>query len=361
MMSKRVLGFSLAALLFLALFLAPSYLSAFKLSLLGRFLALGILGIGISLIWGYTGILSLGQGLFFALGGYAVAMHMVLVQVGDKLPGFMARSFKPRITELPWWWQPFESPIFATVMVFLLPALTAVIIATLVFWRRISGVYFALITQALVLAFTTLIVSQQSYTNGFNGLTNFSTLYGFNITSESGRVGLYLVTVVALLLTWLLAQWLTSTHFGKVLVAIRDGENRTRFLGYNTTPYKVAIFTLAGVLAGVSGAFFTMHAGIISPKDVGIAPSIEMVVWVAIGGRESITGAVLGMVLGNLAADSISSQFPESWPLMLGVLFVIVGMILPKGLVGIVERFWPHRQEEASPALNALKSEVSDA
>lgn len=364
---KRGLSLALAIICFIALFLAPSYLSTFKLSLLGRFLALGMLGVGISLIWGYTGILSLGQGVFFALGGYAIAMHLVLVQVGDALPGFMARSFRPRITELPWWWQPFESPIFATLMVFLLPAVAAIILATLVFWRRISGVYFALITQALVLAFTTLIVSQQSYTNGFNGLTNFSSIYGFDITSEQGRIGLYIATVIALLVIWVFAQWLTSTHFGKLLVSIRDGENRTRFLGYNTTPYKVAIFTVAGVMAGVAGAFFTMHAGIISPKDVGVAPSIEMVVWVAIGGRESITGAVLGMVLGNLIADSVSSQFPESWPLMLGALFILVGMVLPKGIVGIVEQIWNRSQKketlasEPEPKLNSLKQEVSDA
>ena len=327
--------FGLVALFFIGLFLAPNYLSPFRLSLLGRFLALGILGIGISLIWGFTGILSLGQGVFFALGGYAIAMHLVLVKVGDALPGFMARSFRPRITELPWWWQPFDSALFATAMVFVLPAVAAALIATLVFWRRISGVYFALITQALVLAFTTWIVSQQSYINGTNGLTNFSTLYGVDITTEQGRMYLYIATVIGLLVTYIAAQWITNTHFGKILVSIRDGENRTRFLGYNTTPYKVVIFTIAGVMAGVAGAFFTMHAGIIAPRDVGVGPSIEMVVWVAIGGRESIIGAALGMILGNLAADSVSSRFPEYWPIMLGGLFVIVGMVMPKGLVGV--------------------------
>ncbi len=337
LLNKNTLSIVLALICFVLLFLAPLYLSAFKLSLLGRFLALGMLGIGISLIWGFTGILSLGQGVFYALGGYAIAMHLVLVQSGDKLPGFMARSFKPRILELPWWWAPFESPWFAIAMVIVLPMIAASLLATLVFWRRISGVYFALITQALVLAFTTLIVSQQSYTNGFNGLTNFSTIFSFDITTENGRRVLYLITVVVLLLVWLFAQWITRTHFGKVLVSIRDGENRTRFLGYNTTPYKVVIFTIAGIMSGIAGAFFTMHAGIISPRDVGVAPSIEMVVWVAIGGRESITGAVLGMVLGNLVADSVSSRFPESWPLMLGALFIVVGMVLPKGLVGLVE------------------------
>ena len=361
-MNRRSIGIGLALVCFLALFLAPTYMSPFRLSLLGRFLALGILGLGISLCWGFTGILSLGQGVFFALGGYAIAMHLVLVRMNGNLPDFMARSFNPKIEALPWWWQPFESPIFATAMVFVLPAVVAMLLATLVFWRRISGVYFALITQALVLAFTTLIVSQQSYTNGFNGLTNFSTLYGFSLGSASGRVGLYLATATALFLSWLFAQWLSSTHFGKILISIRDGENRTRFLGYNTTPYKVVVFTVAGVMAGVAGAFFTMHAGIISPEDVGVAPSIEMVVWVAIGGRESLIGSMLGMVLGNLVADSVSSRYPETWPLMLGALFVLVGLVLPKGLAGIFEQLWqklrrPKPSEDAKPA---LRPEVRD-
>ncbi|MEM7738540.1 MAG: urea ABC transporter permease subunit UrtC [Deinococcota bacterium] len=336
--ASNALGFVIALLGFIGLFMAPSYLSSYNLSLLGRFLSFGILAVGFSLIWGYTGILSLGQGVFFALGGYAMAMHLVLVQADGALPGFMARSFRPRITELPWWWQPFESAWFAFAMVLILPTLAAALLGILVFWRRISGVYFALITQALVLAFTTLIVSQQTYTNGFNGLSNFTTLLGFDLTSNSVRRGLYIATVAALLVAWLAAQWLARSHFGKLLVAIRDGENRTRFLGYNPTPYKVVVFAIAGLFAGLGGAFFVLHAGIISPADVGVKPSIEMAVWVAFGGRESITGSVLGMVLGRFLAEDISSRFPAIWPMLLGAVFILVGTVLPRGLTGLFER-----------------------
>jgi urea transport system permease protein len=336
--SRARVAFVLGILVFVGLFAIPNYLGAYTLSLLGRFLSFGMLAIGLSLIWGYTGILSLGQGVFFALGGYALAMHLVLVRAGDDLPGFMARSFRPRITELPWWWQPFEASWFAVAMVLILPTLAAALLGTLVFWRRISGVYFALITQALVLAFTTLIVSQQTYTNGFNGLSNFTTLFGYDLTSDTVRTGVYVATVVALLLAWLLSQWLTRSHFGKLLIAIRDGENRTRFLGYNATPYKVAVFSIAGLFAGLGGAFFVLHAGIISPADVGVKPSIEMAVWVAFGGRESVTGAAFGMVLGRFLAEDISSRFPEVWPMLLGVVFVLVGTVLPKGLTGLLER-----------------------
>lgn len=337
-MTRARVAFALSLLAFVGLFIAPNYLGAYTLSLLGRFLSFGILAVGMSLIWGYTGILSLGQGVFFALGGYALAMHLVLEQAGGELPGFMARSFRPRITELPWWWQPFEAGWFALAMVILLPTLAAALLGMLVFWRRISGVYFALITQALVLAFTTLIVSQQTFTNGFNGLSNFSTLFGYDLTSDAVRRGVYVATVVALLVTWLVAQWLIRSHFGKLLIAIRDGENRTRFLGYNATPYKVAVFAIAGLFAGVGGAFFVLHAGIISPADVGVRPSIEMAVWVAFGGRESISGAVVGMVLGRFLAEDISSRFPQLWPMLLGIVFVLVGTVLPKGLTGLLEQ-----------------------
>ncbi len=322
-------------LTFVALALAPFYLSGYNLSLLGRFLALGILGLGIALIWGYTGILSLGQGVFFGLGAYALAMHLKLVAGGDNLPDFM---FWNGVQTLPWWWEPFRYGPVALLMVLVLPALVSGLLAWLVFRRRITGVYVALITQALALAFATLLVSQQGTTGGFNGLTNFSTLFGFRIADARVQVGLYLVTLVLLAGAFVLSRWLTATHLGKLLVAIRNGENRVRFLGYNATPYKVFIFAVAGTFAGLAGALFTLHVGVISPAMIGVVPSIEMVVWVALGGRASLSGAVLGTVLGNVAKDQLSSAFPDLWLYAIGALFIVVVTIMPYGLVGVFQQ-----------------------
>lgn len=329
----RTLKYLFVAVAFIGLALAPLWLSSYTLSLLGRFLAMGILAVGVSLSWGYTGILSLGQGVFFGLGAYALAMHLKIVASAGSLPDFMLWN---GVSTLPWWWQPFSNPVFATLMVLVLPTLAAGLTAWLVFRRRITGVYFALITQALTLAFTTLVVSQQGTTGGFNGLTSFNTFFGVWLAGQRAQVGIYLITLGLLALSWGVATWLTGTHFGKLLVAIRDGENRTRFLGYNTTPYKVAVFAFAGTLAGVAGALFTVQVGVISPAMIGVVPSIEMLIWVAIGGRGSITGAVLGAVLGNLLKDRVSSAYPDLWLYLMGVLFILVGTVLPKGLAGLL-------------------------
>lgn len=329
----RWLNYALVAVTFVGLLLAPFWLSSYNLTLLGRFLAMGILAVGISLSWGHTGILSLGQGVFFGLGAYALALHLKIVASAGSLPDFMLWN---GVSTLPWWWQPFQNPLFAVAMVFVLPTAAAGLLAWLVFRRRITGVYFALITQALTLAFTTLLVSQQGTTGGFNGLTSFNTFFGFWLAGQSVQVGVYLITVGLLALSWGLATWLTKTHLGNLLVAIRDGENRTRFLGYHTSSYKVFIFALAGGLAGVAGALFTLQVGVISPAMIGVVPSIEMVIWVALGGRESITGAVLGAVLGNLVKDQVSSSFPDLWLYLIGALFVLIGTVLPKGLAGLI-------------------------
>lgn len=321
----------LAALIVLGL--APYYLSSYNLSLLGRFLALAILAVGLVLVWGWGGILSLGQGVFFGIGAYALAIHLKLAGLGPgELPDFMQWS---GLDHLPWWWRIFHSTGFSLAAVVLLPALAAAGLAWLVFHRRVGGVYFALITQALALAFATLLVSEQPYTGGFNGLTDFTNLLGFTLTDPKVQRGLYWVTLGVLALGFGLCVWVLQTNFGRLLLAIRDGENRVRFLGYNPVPYKVAVFAFGGALAGVAGALFTLHVGVISPAMTGVVPSIEMVVWVAVGGRESLIGAVAGTLLVNFGKDWVSSAMPNAWLFVIGALFVVVVTVLPRGLSGL--------------------------
>lgn len=323
----------LSAVLFVMLGTAPYFVSSYHLSLLGRFLALAILAIGLSLVWGWTGILSLGQGVFFGLGAYALAMHLKLVSLGaGELPDFMQWS---GLDHLPWWWNIFHRPSIAIAAVILLPAIAAGLLAWLVFHRRVGGIFFALITQALALAFATFLISQQPYTGGFNGLTDFSTVFGRTLVDPPVQRALYWITLAALAAAFALGRWLQSTDFGRVLVAIRTGENRIRFLGYNPATFKVVIFALGGMLAGIAGAFFTLHVGVISPAMIGVVPSIEMVIWVAIGGRKSLLGAVVGTLLVNFGKDWISSAMPDMWLFLMGLLFVVTVMVLPEGLSGI--------------------------
>ncbi len=328
---------SFEALFFFALLLAPHFLSSYNLSLLGRFLALSILSLGISLIWGWGGVLSLGQGVFWGLGAYALAMHLKLVGLdpGD-LPDFMVWS---GIDHLPFWWAPFRSPAVALAGVILVPTIAAAGLAWLVFNRRVSGVYFALITQALALAFSTLLISQQAYTGGFNGLTDYSTILGYSVIDPSFQRAIYWITLAVLVVAFLLCKWLLQTNFGKVLVAIRDGEARVRFLGYNPAGYKTLAFALGGALAGVSGALYILHAGVISPAMVGVVPSIEMLIAVAIGGRTSLIGVIAATLLVNFGKDYISSAIPEAWLFVMGGLFIFVVTILPQGLAGIPALF----------------------
>jgi urea transport system permease protein len=313
---------------------APLYLPAYELSLLGRFLALAVLALGISLIWGTGGILSLGQGVFFALGGYAIAMHLKLAGADPgSLPDFMQWS---GLTVLPSWWAPFQYPAVAIAAVFVLPALAAAILAYLVFRRRVTGAYFAIITQALALAATTFIISQQQFTGGFNGLTGFTSAFGFTLGDSSTQLGLYWITLAVLALAFVGVRALQMSAFGKILLAVRDGENRVRFLGYDPLPFKVIAFAVAGVLAGVSGALVTLDLGVISPAMFGVVPSIEMVIWVALGGRNSLLGAILGTLAVNFGKDWISSAFPDLWLFIVGAIFVLVVTIAPQGLVGLL-------------------------
>lgn len=315
--------------------LAPSLVSAYDLNLLGRFLAMAILAIGIVLIWGEGGILTLGQGVFFGLGGYSIAMYLKLSSLEPGyLPDFMEWS---GVMTLPWWWVPFANPVFAILAILVVPAVFAGLFSWLVFRRRIVGVYFALITQAVALTFATLLTSQQSTTGGYNGLTGFDTLFGMPLgTAETDKV-LYYVTLALLTAVFAGTAWLRRSRYGTLLRATRDGENRVRFLGYNTTPYKVVAFSLAAVFASIGGAMFTLHAGVVSPAFVGVVPSIEMIVWVAVGGRKSLWGAVAGALIVNFAKDIISSAMPEAWLYILGLIFILVVTFLPNGLAGLVD------------------------
>ncbi|WP_291426151.1 urea ABC transporter permease subunit UrtC [Deinococcus sp.] len=322
-------------LVVLALLLAPFVLASYPLALLGRVLALAIAALGASVVWGRAGILSLGQGLFFGLGGYALAMHLKLAATPKgELPDFMVYS---GINKLPWFWQPFHSAPFALLMVVVLPGLAAYLIGWLMFRRRITGVFVSIITQALVLAFVTWLGGAQGLTSGSNGITDFQTFMGLNLRGPDFSRELYWATLLILGVSFAGTAWVLNTPFGSLLTAIRDNENRSRFLGYNPAAFKVAAFVLGGVLSGLSGALYTLHLGTISPAMIGVAFSIELVVWVALGGRASLWGAAGGMVLGQLAKDRISSAAPEAWLYIMGALFVLVVMYLPEGVAGLLK------------------------
>jgi urea transport system permease protein len=347
MWNKR-LGY---ALVLAAMAAAPLYLAPYELSLLGRFLAFGILALGISLIWGTAGMLSLGQGVFFGLGGYALAMHLKLAGADPgALPDFMQWS---GLSTLPWWWEPFRLPAVAIAAIFVLPGAVAALLAFLVFRRRVSGAYFAIITQALALAASTFVISQQQFTGGFNGLTGFGSVFGFSLTDPHTQLALYWITLGALALAFVATRLLLDSRFGTVLLGIRDGENRIRFLGYNPLPFKVIAFAFAGVLAGLSGALVTLDLGVISPAMFGVVPSIEMVIWVAVGGRASLIGAVLGTLLVNFGKDWISSAFPELWLYVMGAAFIFVVTLAPSGVVGLAQRWrsLPLLRRSRPPAL----------
>jgi len=316
-----------------AALILPVILPPFRLNLLGRFLSLGIVALGVDLIWGYTGLLSLGQGIFFALGGYAIGMHLSLNTLEPgQLPEFFGLY---GVNSLPAFWQPFTSPLFTLVAIWVIPALVAGILGFLVFRNRIKGVYFSILTQAALLVFFNFFNGQQKLINGTNGLkTDTAKLFGELVGSDHMQRSLFWLTVLLVIAAWLLCRWLTSGRFGDALVAIRDDEPRMRFTGYNPTVYKTLVFTVAGALAGISGALYTVQSGIISPQFMAVPFSIEMVIWVAVGGRGTLLGAVLGAVLINYAKSLISEQLPETWLFVQGALFLLVVTALPDGLVG---------------------------
>jgi urea transport system permease protein len=325
------------ALFLLFLLTAPLFLSDFRLSLLGKYLAYGILAIGLDLIWGYTGILSLGHGVFFGLGAYCMAMHLKLIASHGSLPDFMSWS---GIDKLPWFWSPFISPVFAILMALAVPIAVALLLGYLTFRNRIKGAFFSILSQALVIIAVTLFVGQQGYTGGTNGLTNFETFLGLPILETSTKVIFYYATLGMLMLALFGCSLLVRSRLGKLLVAIRDGENRVRFVGYNPVTFKLFVYCLSAGLAGLAGIFFVLQEGIISPAQMGIVPSIEIVLWVALGGRGTLVGAVLGAVLTNYAKTSFSEAYPDFWPILLGALFIIVVLFMPRGILGSAEMWF---------------------
>lgn len=320
-----------AAIALLLILVMPVLLSSFRLNLLGRFLAFAIAALGIDLIWGYTGLLSLGHGIFFGLGGYAIAMYLKLQIPPNQLPDFMSLY---GVTELPWFWQPFYSFPFAVVAVVIIPSVLGALLGYLVFRNRIRGVYFSILTQAATIVFFNFFNGQQELFNGTNGLTDFQTILGARVGTQSTLVVFYIFTVLLLIAAYALCRWLTSGRFGRLLIAIRDDESRIRFSGYNPTEFKVLVFAVSAGLAGIAGALYTLQSGSASPRAMDIALSIEMVIWVAVGGRASLVGAVLGALLVNFARSFLSEQFAEIWLFFQGALFLIVVTALPDGIVG---------------------------
>ncbi len=337
-------GIVIAIALILILIL-PWVLTDFRLSLLGRFLALSIAALGIDLIWGYTGLLSMGHGVFFALGGYLLAMYLKLQipkDAANQLPEFMNLY---GVTELPGFWQPFHDFNFTILAILLIPTIIGGLLGYLVFRNRIRGVYFSILTQAATVVFFNFFNGQQKLFNGTNGLTDFKTILGVDISTY--QFTFYILTIIALVLAYALCRWLTSGRFGNLLVAIRDDENRLRFSGYNPTGFKVVVFAVSAALAAIGGAFYTIQTGRVSPQLMDIGFSIEMVIWVAAGGRGTLVGAILGTLLVNFAKSLLSEQFPEVWLFFQGALFLIVVTVLPEGVVGL-RKLFHHRQQAIS-------------
>lgn len=361
MSRKEIIGFAILAALIFVIF--PAVLDNFRLNLFGKYLTYAFVAVGLALCWGAGGILSLGQGVFFGLGGYCMAMFLKLeastpentaIQSTPGIPDFMDWN---QLTELPWWWEPFYSLPIALIAVVAVPVMFAFIIGVAMFTRRVGGVYFAIITQAFAAIMTILIIGQQGYTGGVNGITDLRTLLGWDIRTDEAKAVLYFVNGVLLFAVLLVAQYVRKSKLGRLLIAMRDQEDRVRFSGYNVANFKIFIFCLGAAFAGIGGAMFTLQVGFMSPTLVGIVPSIEMVIFCAVGGRLSILGAVYGALLVNWAKTSLSESFPELWLLGLGGLFIAVVMVFPNGLAGV----WSEKIEPRLLEIMGKKKSVAPA
>jgi urea transport system permease protein len=336
---------SIRSLLLLALLLLvalPLALDAFRLNLIGKYLTYAFVAIGLVMVWGYGGVLSLGQGVFFGLGGYAMAMFLKLeasdpestkIQSTPGIPDFMDWN---QITALPTFWLPFKSLPLTLLLVIAVPTLLAFLVSYAMFKRRVGGVYFAIITQAVALILSVLIIGQQGYTGGVNGMTDLKTLLGWDIRTDSARLILYYVCCALLLGSIVLCAWVQKSKLGTLLLAMRDKEDRVRFSGYDVAMFKVAVFCLGAALSGIGGAMFALQVGFMSPSFVGIVPSIEMVIYTAVGGRMSLVGAVYGALLVNAGKTLFSETFPDLWLFLMAALFIGVTMAFPNGLAGLV-------------------------
>ena len=345
---RNKIAFALIAALLLA---APLLLTPFRLDLLAKYLCYAIVAVGIALAWGRGGMLTLGQGVFFGLGGYAMGMHLKLVEAGPgQLPDFMSWS---GVERLPLLWKPFADPVFALAMVVVLPVTVALVLGLLVFRQRVRGAYFAVLSQALAAAFVILLVGQQGLTGGTNGLTNFQLFFGLDLYDDADRRILYLVIVAVLGVSYLAVRQLARSRYGQLLVAIRDGEDRVRFLGYDPALVKTFAFAVSAGLAGIAGALFVPVVGLLTPANLGVVASLELLIGVAIGGRYSLAGAVGGALLFNYAKTMFSEQWPDSWLYVQGALFVAVMLWAPRGLAGLatqVRDLIAARRRPAAPA-----------
>src|SRR6201994_99025 len=336
---SELIGFVSLALLLIVIL--PLCLDVFRLNLVAKYLTYAFVAIGLVLCWGYGGILSLGQGVFFGLGGYCMAMYLKLeassientkIQSTPGIPDFMDWN---QITQLPFFWKPFHSFPLTIAAIILVPAFFSFIIGAAMFKRRVGGVYFAIITQAIAAILTILIVGQQGYTGGINGITDLRTLLGWDIRTDHAKFVLYFVCCGLLLATMLVARGVIRSKLGRILVATRDKEDRVRFSGYDVANFKIFVFCLAAAMAAIGGAMFTLQVGFMSPSFVGIVPSIDMVIYTAVGGRMSIFGAVYGSLVVNFAKTALSELFPQLWLFGLGALFIAVVLAFPNGLAGI--------------------------
>ena len=337
---------SLGSILLLALVILvvfPLSMDIFRLNLVGKYLTYGFVAIGLVMLWGWSGTLSLGQGVFFGLGGYCMAMFLKLeasdpettkIQSTPGIPDFM--DWNP-ITELPMLWKPFQSLPLTLIAVIAVPTLLAFIISYAMFKRRVGGVYFAIITQAVALILTVLIIGQQGYTGGVNGMTDLKTVLGWDTRTDSAKLILYFVNAGLLLGCILLCKWVQTSKLGTLLLAMRDKEDRVRFSGYDVSMFKVFTFCLAAGISGIGGAMFALQVGFMSPSFVGIVPSIEMVIFAAVGGRMSLVGAVYGTLLVNAGKTYFSETAPDLWLFLMAALFIGVVMAFPNGLAGLYE------------------------
>ncbi len=340
---------------------SPLHVPTYAVTLMGKYLTYALLALSVDLVWGYCGILSLGHGAFFALGGYAMGMYLMR-QIGTRgvygdpiLPDFMVfLNWK----ELPWYWYGFDMFPVAAIMVLIVPGLLAFVFGWFAFRSRVTGVYLSIITQALTYALLLAFFRNDMGFGGNNGLTDFKDILGFDVQADSTRAGLFIASGLALALCFLLCRALTRSKLGKVLVAVRDAESRTRFLGYRVEHYKLFVWTISAMMAGIAGALYVPQVGIINPGEFSPANSIEVVIWVAVGGRGTLIGPIIGAILVNFAKTWFTAALPDIWLFALGGLFLGVTLFLPKGIVGTVSQGWSAiRQRTASAAYEAGSDE----
>jgi len=342
---RRDIGAMAAVLLLLAVVL-PAALDPFRLNLVSKYLAFAFVAVGVVLTWGYGGVLSLGQGMFFGLGGYMMAMFLKLEASAPELPDFMVWS---SVDQLPSWWVPFHSLGWTVVGILAVPAVLAYVFSYAIFKRRVSGVYFAIVTLSLALTLTVVVIGQQGDTGGANGITDFRTLLGLDIAGDDAKRTMYFVEVLAIALVMAVSLVIVRSRFGKILIAIRDREDRVRFSGYNTAHMKAFVFAVAAVLSSIGGAFYSLQVGLIAPGVIGVVASVEMVIYAAVGGRLSIPGAVVGALLIGFLKSYLSETFPEGWLYFLGAVFILVVWAMPDGLAGLGARLLRRRGAEATP------------